>query len=109
MWFTEYGGNRIGRINPTTGAVTEYSTGMTAGAAPMGIALGPDNNMWFTEFGGNRIGRITAGAAPAPTPTTPAVPTLSQWGMLLLAGLLAGAAALELQRRTRQRASLLQR
>lgn len=32
-----------------------------------------------------------------------AVPTLSQWGMLLLAGLLAGAAVLELRRRTRRR------
>jgi hypothetical protein len=46
---------------------------------------------------------------PGSTPTTPAtVPTLSQWGMLLLAGLLTGAAALELRRRTR-RASVPQR
>lgn len=36
------------------------------------------------------------------TPTPATVPTLSQWGMLLLAGLLAVAAALELRRRSRQ-------
>jgi len=46
---------------------------------------------------------------PGSTPTTPAaVPTLSQWGMLLLAGLLAGAAGLELRRRS-QRTSAPQR
>ncbi len=31
LWFTEYGGNRIGRITPS-GVVTEFSTGITAGA-----------------------------------------------------------------------------
>ena len=44
-----------------------------------------------------------------PGSTAPAaVPTLSEWGMLLLAGLLVGAAALELRRRS-QRASAPQR
>jgi hypothetical protein len=42
------------------------------------------------------------------TPATPTVPTLSLWGMLLLAGLLAGAAGLELRRRS-QRAFAPQR
>ena len=41
--------------------------------------------------------------APSPPPT---VPTLSQWGMFLLAGLLAGAAALQLNRITRGSAAL---
>ena len=39
--------------------VTEFSAGITAGAAPYGITAGPDGNLWFTEEGGNRIGRIT--------------------------------------------------
>jgi hypothetical protein len=47
----------------------------------------------------------TPGSTPAPPA---AVPTLSQWGMLLLAGLLAGAAGIELHRRS-QRASAPQR
>jgi streptogramin lyase len=58
LWFTEYNGNRIGRITPQ-GVVTEFSTGISAGARPNGIALGPDGNLWFTETGGNRIGRIS--------------------------------------------------
>ena len=39
--------------------ITEFSTGMTAGAYPYGITAGPDGNLWFTEFNGDRIGRIT--------------------------------------------------
>ena len=39
--------------------ISEFSTGITAGATPDGITAGPDGNLWFTEFGGSRIGRIT--------------------------------------------------
>jgi len=38
--------------------------------------------------------------ADSPATTPVATPTLSQWSMLLLAGMLAGAAALQLRRRT---------
>jgi hypothetical protein len=55
VWFTEYSGNRIGRITPA-GIVTEFSTGI-AGATPGRVAAGPDGNLWFTGFNG--IGRIT--------------------------------------------------
>src|SRR5258705_152010 len=51
LWFTEQGGNRIGRITPA-GVVTEFSAGITAGAALAGIAAGPDGNLWFAENGG---------------------------------------------------------
>src|ERR1039457_4441892 len=39
--------------------VTEFSAGITAGAAPEGVTAGPDGNLWFTEFSIGRIGRIT--------------------------------------------------
>ena len=69
MWFTEYAGNKIGRIT-MDGVVTEFAV-PTAGANPAAIATGPDKSMWFTEFTGNKIGRITmAGAV-----TEYAVPT----------------------------------
>jgi virginiamycin B lyase len=80
LWFTEYGGNRIGRITPL-GVVTEFSAGISAGAGPSFITAGPDGNLWFAEYGGNRIGRITTGPAVAP-PTD--VPTLQQWALWLL-------------------------
>ena len=102
LWFTEYSG-RIGRIT-TAGVITEYSTGLTAGSGPYGIAAGPDGALWFTEYSGNRIGRIAAASQ-----TVPTVPTLSEWGMLLLALLLAAAAGLQLHCGARRRASAPQR
>ncbi len=61
LWFTEFGGNKIGRIT-TAGAVTE-STIPTANSAPRGIVAGPDGALWFTERDGNKIGRITTAGA----------------------------------------------
>ncbi len=43
----------------SSGTVTEFSAGITAGASPNSITAGPDGNLWFTEELGNRIGRIT--------------------------------------------------
>ncbi len=40
------------------GDVTEWTL-PTSGAAPQGIARGPDGALWFTERGSDRIGRIT--------------------------------------------------
>jgi streptogramin lyase len=57
LWFTEFNGNRIGRITPA-GAVTEFS-GITAGGHPSVITAGPDGNLWFTEADQKNIGRIT--------------------------------------------------
>jgi streptogramin lyase len=48
LWFTEFAG-RVARIRPT-GAVTEFSAGITGGR-PNGITNGPDGNLWFTEAG----------------------------------------------------------
>ncbi len=39
--------------------VTEFSAGITGGAHPRGITVGPDGNLWFAEAGTDRIGQIT--------------------------------------------------
>jgi hypothetical protein len=57
LWFTEYWGNRIGRITPA-GVITEFSTGLFAHAQPPDITAGPDGNLWFTEYHGNKIGYL---------------------------------------------------
>jgi streptogramin lyase len=54
LWFTEYHTNKVAKINPTTGTVTEY--GVNGG--PWVITVGPDNNLWFTEYDANKIGKI---------------------------------------------------
>jgi hypothetical protein len=61
MWFTEYKGEKIGRIAPG-GAVSEFGVPAET-ARPEGIALGPDGSMWFTERHANKIGRITTDGA----------------------------------------------
>jgi len=57
LWFTETGASKIGMINPTTHAISEFAT-PTASASPEGITAGPDRNLWFTENGANKIGMI---------------------------------------------------
>jgi virginiamycin B lyase len=62
-WFTEYHGDKIGRISKT-GVIAEFP--LAPGSAPFGIAVGRDS-VWFTEFGANKIGRLAA----CPDPVIP--------------------------------------
>jgi streptogramin lyase len=76
LWFTEAGGNNIGRIT-TNGSITEYPL-KTASSQPVGIATGADGNLWFTEGNASSIGRITTGGTvlgETPTPTAFAGPS----------------------------------
>lgn len=57
LWFTEYGGNNVGRIT-TAGAITEYTIPETGGS-PIGITAGSDGDLWFTENFGNTINQMT--------------------------------------------------
>jgi virginiamycin B lyase len=86
LWFTERGGNKLGKINFTPGApdtvdIAEYPLpdDTTRLNDPIGIAAGPDSKIWFTEYtniafitnggniskfpipSGNRAWHITAG------------------------------------------------
>jgi virginiamycin B lyase len=77
LWFTELSANKLGRLNPTTGALTEYAV-PTAASAPEQITASPDGNVWFTERYGRNIGRVNeAGGAIAEfaVPGTGAYPT----------------------------------
>jgi virginiamycin B lyase len=57
FWFTESGRNRIGRIDPTTRAITEYAL-PTPDSQPWGITASA-TTIYFTESAGNKIGRIS--------------------------------------------------
>ena len=54
----EYFGNRVAKITPK-GVVTEYSTGISTGALPQEIIVGPNKNLWFTENKTDQIARIS--------------------------------------------------
>lgn len=53
VWFTEFRGNRIGRIG-ADGALSFVSAG-----APYGLCTGPDGALWFTELRPGGLGRLS--------------------------------------------------
>jgi virginiamycin B lyase len=57
IWFTEYGGNRSGRLT-VMGDFAEFPI-PTMGTVPHDIVAGPDDSLWFTLSSGNKLGRIT--------------------------------------------------
>lgn len=59
LWFTEFNANLVGKIDASTGQVTEYGV-PTSSAGPNGITLGADGNMWFAEYSAGKLGTITA-------------------------------------------------
>jgi streptogramin lyase len=49
MWFTDPAAGTIGRLDPATGAITQYSADQLPGTRPDAIVAGPDGAMWFTS------------------------------------------------------------
>jgi streptogramin lyase len=49
LWFSEFLNDRIGRFDLVTHKVTDFACGVTPNSAPIGITVGPDNNIWFSE------------------------------------------------------------
>ena len=78
VWFADLGSHAIGAINPTTYAVTEYTTGMQSFALPRMITTGPDGNLWFTDY---RFGHFMVGKVVPSTGAITEYPiTISGWG-----------------------------
>jgi streptogramin lyase len=82
LWFTEGEGNKVGKINPATGAITEFPL-PTAGAAPGDITAGPDGNVWFTEPGANIVAEINPNTGAI---TQFSVPTAQSYPWQIAAG-----------------------
>jgi streptogramin lyase len=69
VWFTEECGNKMGRLDPATGAIDEYALPLP-NSHPLGIAAGPDGALWFTQRF-SAIGRITTGGEITEYPLEP--------------------------------------
>ncbi len=69
LWFTDPLAGIIGSVNPATGVINEYTTGLNSGSLPVCITLGPDNNLWFTD----------AGATPAIGCVNPATGAINEY------------------------------
>jgi len=56
IFFTEFGADKIGKLDITTGAIEEYS--LSTGSRPFDIAF-DGSDIWFTErYVSNKIGRL---------------------------------------------------
>src|SRR4029079_9104306 len=52
LWFMDGGTTpAIGRIDPTTHAISEFSSGLSAGSSLGRITVAPDGNIWFANKG----------------------------------------------------------
>jgi virginiamycin B lyase len=59
IWFTENSDPQIGRVIPSTGAITEFVVPDGPNGAPWDIITGPDQALWYTDTNTSQIGRMT--------------------------------------------------
>jgi len=57
LWYASYSPGRIGRLNLSSGAVSEFEVGN--GTFPIAVAATADGNAWLTQRGAARITRVT--------------------------------------------------
>jgi virginiamycin B lyase len=81
LWFLDVATPAIGRITPA-GVITEFTSGLLAGAMPETLSAGADGNMWFTDKAKGAIGRVTPSGTIVefPTGVATSMPTESTLG-----------------------------
>jgi streptogramin lyase len=57
VWYTSPSQNIIGKLNPSTGAVSEWTI-PTPNSLPWNLAIDRSGGIWFTESMGNKIGML---------------------------------------------------
>jgi len=55
IWFAEAGAGKLGRLDPNTATITEYSSPLKL-VAPIQVAVDKSNIVWFTDHGTNEFG-----------------------------------------------------
>ncbi len=55
VWFTESGNEKIGRLDPTNGDVTEWAV---IGSHPSAIVVTPDGTVWYTDRERDKIAHL---------------------------------------------------
>ena len=82
LWLTDSGDNlttgttshpAVGMVDPTTGAITEYTSGLPAGVEPGSLVAGSDGNLWFCD--GSITNTPTVDRVDLATGVTTAFPT----------------------------------
>lgn len=87
VWYTDQANSFIGRLDPTTGRITDYPT-PTPKSGPHGIVVAADGMVWYTGNTDGRIGRLDPATgriteyvlpAEARDPHTPAIQDGKVW------------------------------
>jgi virginiamycin B lyase len=88
LWYTAQMVNRLGRVDPATGAIREYPTGADL-AGPHGLAEDREGRIWFTANFSGAIGRLDPGSGalarfpmPDPRARDPHTPVFDAHGTL---------------------------
>ena len=88
LWFTEQQANRLGRLDPATGAIREFPL-KTPNSGPHGLVADRDGNIWYTgNYAGligkldPRTGDVTEFKLPDPLASDPHTPVLDAQGIL---------------------------
>jgi len=58
LWFTEQMVNKLGRLDPKTGAFKEYPLATDKNSGPHGLVADKEGNIWFTANFGGYIGKL---------------------------------------------------
>jgi virginiamycin B lyase len=58
LWFTEQMANKLGRLDPATGAFKEYPLVEGKNSGPHGLVADKEGNIWFTANFGGYIGKL---------------------------------------------------
>ena len=103
--------HRVRRVDGATGIITTVAGDGAVGFSgdggpatsarlnfPLGVAVDVSGNLFIADH--HRVRRVEgmAAAAPTPTPTPTPVPSLTQWGLIALAGLMAAVLLLKPRR-----------
>jgi virginiamycin B lyase len=87
IWYTGQMANVLGRLDPKTGTIKQYS--LPADSGPHGLVADRDGNIWYTaNYGGYigklnpRTGHVTQYKMPDPAARDPHTPVFDRHGML---------------------------
>jgi streptogramin lyase len=63
LWVTYFGLNKLAKLHPETGKITEYATPLGSAEKPelagmYGISMGPDGKVWYGKYGEDTYGTI---------------------------------------------------
>ncbi len=81
VWFAEFNGDSLGRLDPHTGLMQHYPLSATRSVQtlyPYGVTIDPQGMVWFTESSNDHIGRLdpATGSIRFFTPSGPSMPLM---------------------------------